>query len=46
MPRKVTGAELVVVDGMGHDMPRALWPEIISLITDLVQRVEAAGLSD
>lgn len=39
----IPGAELVVVDGMGHDLPRALWPEITSRIPDLVQRVEAAG---
>lgn len=41
----VPGAELVVFDGMGHDLPRALWPEITSLITNLVQRVEAVRLT-
>jgi pimeloyl-ACP methyl ester carboxylesterase len=37
----VPGAELVVFAGMGHDLPRALWPEITARIGDLVQRAEA-----
>ncbi|MCX5380567.1 alpha/beta fold hydrolase [Streptomyces sp. NBC_00091] len=37
----VPGAELAVFAGMGHDLPRALWPAIASLITDLVHRAEA-----
>ncbi|MEU9002110.1 alpha/beta hydrolase [Streptomyces sp. NPDC059982] len=37
----VPGAEFVTFEGMGHDLPRALWPEIASLITDLVRRAEA-----
>jgi pimeloyl-ACP methyl ester carboxylesterase len=28
----VPGAELVVIDGMGHDLPRALWSRIIDAI--------------
>jgi pimeloyl-ACP methyl ester carboxylesterase len=28
----VPGAELVVFDGMGHDLPRALWPRIVDAI--------------
>ncbi|MFG2616787.1 alpha/beta hydrolase [Streptomyces sp. NPDC048507] len=38
----VPGAEFVTFDGMGHDLPRALWPEIASLITGLVRRAEEA----
>ena len=37
----IRGAELVVIEGMGHNLPRALWPRIASLIANLVQRVEA-----
>ncbi|WP_241695167.1 alpha/beta fold hydrolase [Streptomyces sp. C] len=37
----VPGAELAVFPGMGHDLPRALWPGIAGLITDLVHRTEA-----
>ncbi len=36
----VPGAELVVIDGMGHDLPRPLWPEITERITALISRVE------
>ena len=39
----VPDAELVVFDGMGHDLPRALWPEITARIGDLVQRAEAGA---
>jgi pimeloyl-ACP methyl ester carboxylesterase len=34
-------AELVIFDGMGHDLPRALWPEITARIGDVAQRAEA-----
>ncbi len=34
----VPDAELVVFDGMGHDLPRALWPEITARINNLVQQ--------
>ncbi|MFJ9339046.1 alpha/beta fold hydrolase [Streptomyces sp. NPDC101733] len=36
----VPGAELLVFEGMGHDLPRALWPEIASRIAALVRRAE------
>jgi pimeloyl-ACP methyl ester carboxylesterase len=36
----IPGAELVVIDGMGHDLPRELWPEITGRIAALVERVE------
>jgi pimeloyl-ACP methyl ester carboxylesterase len=36
----IPGSELVVIDGMGHDMPRALWSRIIGLIADVVERGE------
>lgn len=39
--RAIPGAELVLIDGMGHNLPRALWPRIASLISDLVERIEA-----
>jgi hypothetical protein len=42
----IPGAELVVIEGMGHGFPRALWPEIASRIATLVRRVEAAPASD
>jgi pimeloyl-ACP methyl ester carboxylesterase len=39
----IPGAELMVVEGMGHDLPRAVWPEITDRITALIRRAEAAG---
>jgi pimeloyl-ACP methyl ester carboxylesterase len=38
----VPGAELLLVDGMGHDLPREVWPQLVERITALVQRTEAA----
>lgn len=38
----VPGAELVVLAGMGHDLPTALWPEVADAIAALVRRAEAA----
>jgi pimeloyl-ACP methyl ester carboxylesterase len=39
--RAIPGAELVVFDGMGHDLPRPLWTEIAERIAELVHRAEA-----
>ena len=36
----IPGAELLVVDGMGHDLPRAIWPELTDRIAALVERAE------
>jgi pimeloyl-ACP methyl ester carboxylesterase len=36
----VPGAELVLFDGMGHDLPIELWPVIIEHISGLVRRAE------
>ena len=37
----IPGAELVVLDGMGHDLPRQLWPELVSRIASHIERTEA-----
>jgi pimeloyl-ACP methyl ester carboxylesterase len=39
--RAIAGAELVVFDGMGHDLPRALWAELSRRIGELVERADA-----
>jgi pimeloyl-ACP methyl ester carboxylesterase len=41
----IPGSELVVFDGMGHDLPRPLWPEIIDHISSLVSRAEGARVA-
>ncbi|WP_211435607.1 alpha/beta fold hydrolase [Trujillonella endophytica] len=38
----VPGAELWVVEGMGHDLPREVWPELVERIAAVVARGEAA----
>jgi pimeloyl-ACP methyl ester carboxylesterase len=38
----VPGAKLVIFPGMGHDLPRELWPELIDAITETAR---AAGES-
>lgn len=37
----IAGAELFIVDGMGHDMPRAMWPTFADKISAVIQRGEA-----
>jgi pimeloyl-ACP methyl ester carboxylesterase len=38
----IPGAELMVVEGMGHDLPRAFWPRLLDALTALFERAEAA----
>ena len=38
----IPGAELVLLDGVGHDLPEALWPELIGRIGAVVRRAEGA----
>ncbi|HEX5061270.1 MAG TPA: alpha/beta hydrolase, partial [Kofleriaceae bacterium] len=37
----IPGAELLVIEGMGHDLPRALWPAFAAKIAETVKRGEA-----
>ncbi|HYB16044.1 MAG TPA: alpha/beta hydrolase [Streptosporangiaceae bacterium] len=36
----ITGAELMVVPGMGHDLPRPVWPALADAISALADRAE------
>ena len=36
----IPGAELLVIDGMGHDLPRQLWPQVIERISTHIARAE------
>jgi pimeloyl-ACP methyl ester carboxylesterase len=40
--RAIAGAQLVRVEGMGHDLPRAAWPTIIDAIVTNAGRAEPA----
>jgi pimeloyl-ACP methyl ester carboxylesterase len=37
----IPGAELVIVDGMGHSLPAQLWPDLAARIADLAHRAES-----
>jgi pimeloyl-ACP methyl ester carboxylesterase len=34
----IPGAELLIVEGMGHDLPRAVWPRLVDAVTQLTSR--------
>ena len=36
----IPGAELLVIDGMGHELPEAVWPVVVDRIAELVERAE------
>jgi pimeloyl-ACP methyl ester carboxylesterase len=36
----IPGCDLLVVEGMGHDLPREMWPEILDRIGGLIDRAE------
>jgi len=38
----IPGAELLEIEGMGHDLPRACWERILDRLDDVVRRGEAA----
>src|ERR1700730_6795953 len=42
--RAIRGARLMYIEGMGHDLPRALWPRLIQAIAENAER--AGGPSD
>jgi pimeloyl-ACP methyl ester carboxylesterase len=39
----VEGAELIEIEGMGHDLPRQLWPRLADTIAQHVERAELAA---
>jgi pimeloyl-ACP methyl ester carboxylesterase len=41
--RAIPGADLDVVPGMGHDLPRPVWPRVIAGITRTAARTQAAS---
>jgi pimeloyl-ACP methyl ester carboxylesterase len=38
-------AELLVLPGMGHDLPRGIWPTLVAAISRLADRAEALPTS-
>ena len=43
--RAIPGARLLVIKGMGHDMPRAVWPQILDAIEHNAARAGEPALS-
>jgi pimeloyl-ACP methyl ester carboxylesterase len=41
--RAIPGAKLLVIPGMGHDLPRGAWPEIVDAITANTERAKTAA---
>jgi pimeloyl-ACP methyl ester carboxylesterase len=40
--KAIDGARLITIPGMGHDLPRDAWPQIIGAITEHAQRADVA----
>lgn len=38
----IAGAKLIEVDGMGHDLPRRVWPQLVDAIGELTRESTAA----
>ena len=38
--------ELLLVEGMGHDLPRKLWPRLTTRVAALVRRAESKRMLD
>ena len=38
--RSIPGAELLVIEGMGHDLPEGAWPRIVGAISEHTGKAE------
>jgi pimeloyl-ACP methyl ester carboxylesterase len=41
--RAIPGARLLMIDGMGHDLPRGAWPRLIDAIVENTRRAPSAA---
>jgi pimeloyl-ACP methyl ester carboxylesterase len=41
--RAIPGARLRIIDGMGHDLPRAVWPEVVEAVAANAARAESGA---
>jgi len=39
--RAIPGAELLVIEGMGHDLPEGAWPTLVGAISEHTAKAEA-----
>jgi pimeloyl-ACP methyl ester carboxylesterase len=42
----IPGAELLVIEGMGHDLPEGAWPQIVGAISEHTTKAEARNGGD
>jgi pimeloyl-ACP methyl ester carboxylesterase len=40
--RAIPGARLMMIEGMGHDLPRGAWPQIIDAISENARAADGA----
>jgi pimeloyl-ACP methyl ester carboxylesterase len=38
--KAIPGAEMMTIDGMGHDLPRGVWPRLVDAITERARRYD------
>jgi pimeloyl-ACP methyl ester carboxylesterase len=43
--KAIAGARLVMIDGMGHDLPRGAWDRIVGAIVENVERADTSSRS-
>ena len=43
--RAIPGAKLMLIDGMGHDLPRAVWPQLVDGIADTAERARGRAVA-
>jgi pimeloyl-ACP methyl ester carboxylesterase len=41
LAKALKGSRFIGVPGMGHDLPRAIWPELVTAITELTERADS-----
>ena len=44
--KAIPGSRLMMVPGMGHDLPRAAWPQIVEGIAELAQQADASSSAE
>ena len=42
LARKIAGAQIDIIEGMGHDLPPQLWPRFVASVAGVAARVKAA----
>jgi pimeloyl-ACP methyl ester carboxylesterase len=41
----IPGARLIAIPGMGHDLPREVWPQIVDAVVETAGRATPAGVA-